>query len=166
MSRRHRVPIRHRRAWYFLWIFCTCGRGWRCPRASARTHGFHPPPQRFRPATATAAARRRLNQRPTWDAPTWSHLANGRAGGLTPGQLHRTAPAARSTNPAAPLSGPAAQPVNPAAPLSGPTTQPVNPAAPLSGPTTQPVNPAAPLSGPTAQPVNPADLPAPRAGSR
>ncbi|MFD0972862.1 hypothetical protein [Plantactinospora endophytica] len=44
MSRRHRLPIRHYRAWYFLWIFCSCGRRWRCPRSLATPRRPGPPP--------------------------------------------------------------------------------------------------------------------------
>ena len=60
MSRRHRhrVGIRHRRAWYFLWIFCACGYRWRCPTVrraaesalrrteSPARHAAEPPGQR------------------------------------------------------------------------------------------------------------------------
>ncbi|MFC6019013.1 hypothetical protein ACFP2T_22735 [Plantactinospora solaniradicis] len=39
---------------------------------------------------------RATNRRPAWNAPTHSHLANGRAGAPAPAQEHRTRPGARA----------------------------------------------------------------------
>ncbi|MEQ4300212.1 hypothetical protein ABNF97_02260 [Plantactinospora sp. B6F1] len=115
----------HRRDWRRLWRYCRCGWRWRCPdsielvptpyqpppsvelteaeRAEIRTLSATPPPATPEvalppaiPAAAPAPVRARSrNRRPGWEAPTRSHLANGRAGGLTPGQEYRARRAAR-----------------------------------------------------------------------
>ncbi|GAB3967767.1 hypothetical protein V1634_11925 [Plantactinospora veratri] len=96
MSRRHRKPVRHYRAWYFLWIFCSCGRRWRCPRTIAAPRRPGPPPT-GRPALVRVppdpppppARSRHANTRPAWAAPTRPHRANSRAGGPTPDRAGR-----------------------------------------------------------------------------
>ncbi|GAA3753837.1 hypothetical protein GCM10022225_43240 [Plantactinospora mayteni] len=55
-------------------------------RAALRTEA----PVRSGPDALPSPARFRANnRRPAWDAPTRSHLGNGRAGALTPGQAAR-----------------------------------------------------------------------------
>lgn len=98
----------HRRDWRRCWRYCRCGYRWRCPdsvhmvpmpyapqappltdadyRAALRAQAPVPvtpdaPPPPARP--------RASNSRPGWDAPTRSHLGNGRTGSLTPAQKHR-----------------------------------------------------------------------------
>jgi len=124
MRRARKVEPRHRRAWWRLWRYCRCGHRWRCPdsaglvpvpvpyrppgpphllaaptsqvelteteRAEIRalTPGIPPAPPPLPRIPAT-------NQRPAWNAPTRSHLANGRAGALTPAQEHRARHGAR-----------------------------------------------------------------------
>ncbi|GAA3751032.1 hypothetical protein GCM10022225_39260 [Plantactinospora mayteni] len=114
----------HRRDWRRLWRYCRCGWRWRCPdavelvptpyqppppvelteveRAEIRCLSATPPPVTPKaqpPATPEAspppARGRASNRRPEWDAPTRSHLANGRAGGLTPAQEYRARRGAR-----------------------------------------------------------------------
>ncbi|MFY1692073.1 hypothetical protein [Plantactinospora sp. WMMB782] len=63
-------------------------------RAEIRTLAVAPPPD-TPDASPPPARDRARNRRPGWDAPTRAHLANGRAGGLTPGQEHRTRRGAR-----------------------------------------------------------------------
>ncbi|MEN3609603.1 hypothetical protein AAH979_08650 [Plantactinospora sp. ZYX-F-223] len=104
----------HRRDWRRLWRYCRCGWRWRCPdslelvptpyqppppvelteveRAEIRTLSATPPPVTPDPPPARARA---SNRRPQWDAPTWSYLANGRPGGLTPAQEYRARQGAR-----------------------------------------------------------------------
>ncbi|MBF9134174.1 hypothetical protein I0C86_35340 [Plantactinospora sp. S1510] len=78
MSKRHRLPVRHYRAWYFLWIFCFCGRRWRCPRTVSAPHRPGPPPAP-RPALVRVppdppppppARARHTNGGPVWETAT------------------------------------------------------------------------------------------------
>lgn len=102
-----RIRPYHRRDWHRLWRHRRYGFRWRCPDSVELVPmPYQPPPPPPLPragyratirATASVPARtntprtRATNRRRHgWDAPTHSYLANGRAGGLTPGQQHRS----------------------------------------------------------------------------
>lgn len=119
MSKRHRLPRRHHRAWYFLWIFCACGYRWPCPRVRALAARPVPaprpvpppepcpapsvtPPRPRPPAHSTRppapTPRRPVNdqravRRATNNHPLWNSPSGqheiGRAGRFTPAQAYR-----------------------------------------------------------------------------
>ncbi|GAA3771717.1 hypothetical protein GCM10022225_68730 [Plantactinospora mayteni] len=106
MKLRRRIRPYHRRDWRRLWRYCRCGFRWRCPDSVELVPmPYQPPPTPplsradYRaavratasvPAPPTTPRTRATNRRHGWDGPTHSHLANGRAGGLTPAQQHRS----------------------------------------------------------------------------
>ncbi|MDG4786860.1 hypothetical protein O7626_13125 [Micromonospora sp. WMMD1102] len=115
---RHLTAARphHRRDWRRFWRYCRCGWRWRCPESRELVPTpYQPPPpveltevERTEIRTLSAvpapdtpdaspppAGDRMRNRRPWWDAPTRSHLANGRTGGLMPGQEYRARRGAR-----------------------------------------------------------------------
>ncbi|WP_422773546.1 hypothetical protein ACN28C_11900 [Plantactinospora sp. WMMC1484] len=104
---------RHRRAWWRLWRYCRCGHRWICPDSNLLTPVPYQPTApvyrdcwstpRSTPITLTEAEAVEIltladpppparpgNGRPRWDAPTHSHLNNGRAGTLTPARQRRS----------------------------------------------------------------------------
>ncbi|GIG92552.1 hypothetical protein Pen02_74880 [Plantactinospora endophytica] len=112
---RIREVRRHCRAWWLRWLFCRCGRRWRCP---ALTRSASVPPDRaafragvrhFQTEAAivrTAATARQAQPAPGnnqanryygWNGPTWARPAfdAGRPGDLTPAQRHRARHAER-----------------------------------------------------------------------